>query len=310
MSILFASHGDEAQTWAAALREAGCTLPLTADLPSAPDAAIRYLLAWQPPAGLYDHLPGLRAIFSLGAGVDHLFANGPTPPSVPIIRLRDAGMGRQMAEYALWAVIAHHRRMHAYHRLQQERRWNPLPVRAAEEIRVLILGLGVLGTAVARAVAMHGYHVSGWARRPKHIADVKCLHGRPALEKALNQTDVLINLLPLTDETRGMIDRALFSQMKPGACFVNIARGDHVVEQDLLQALDTGILEHAILDVFSDEPLPGDHPFWSHPAITITPHVAARTLIGPSARQIATNIAIFEAGGMPPEGIVDPGQGY
>ena len=309
MSILFASRGDDPQGWEAALREAGCTLPFTAELPSAPDPAIRYLLTWQPPARLYRNLPELRAIFSLGAGVDHLFENDPPPGDIPIIRLRDAGMAEQMSEYALWAVIGHHRHMHVYRRRQQERRWAPLPARPAAKIRVLILGLGVLGEAVANTVRAQGYSVSGWARRPREIAGIDCLHGQAALETALGQTDVLINLLPLTAETRGMIASALFARLKPGACFVNIARGAHVVERDLLQALDSGVVDHAVLDVFAEEPLPEQHPFWTHPGITVTPHIAAQTLTGPSARQIAENIALLEAGGTP-EGLVSREQGY
>lgn len=309
MSILFASRGDDPQTWATALRAAGCTQPFTAELPSEPDPSIYYLLTWRPPAGLYRNLPGLRAIFSLGAGVDHLFENDPPPGNIPIIRLRDAGMAEQMSEYALWAVIGHHRHMHTYRRQQRECRWAPLPARPAAQIQVLVLGLGVLGEAVAKAVRAQGYSVSGWSRHPKNIAGIGCLHEHAALEKALEQTDVLINLLPLTAETRGMINNALFARLKPGACFVNIARGAHVVEQDLLQALDSGALNHAVLDVFAEEPLPKQHPFWTHPSITVTPHIAAQTLTGPSARQIAENIALLEAGDLP-DGLVRRERGY
>ena len=221
----------------------------------------------------------------------------------------DPAMNEAMAETALWAVLSLHRRCLDYARQQRESRWAPHGQRSAGEVRVTVLGLGQMGRAVALRLVRNGYAVSGWSARPASIAGVRTLAGDAALPAVLADAQVLVNLLPLTPATRGLIDARLLARLPRGASVVNLARGAHLVEADLLEALASGHLRHAVLDVFATEPLPAAHPFWSHPQVTVLPHVAAQTT--PAARRLwsARNVAALREG-RPLRHLVDRSRAY
>lgn len=313
MDILFHSPTDDPSAWLTAL---GAALP---------DARVRvwqpgdgapadYALVWKPPAEVLQGRVGLKAVFNLGAGVDAVLAflerhPGLLPPAVPLIRLEDAGMALQMTHYVVGAVLHHFRRMDDYAASQSQARWAPLPPRSRSAYPVGVMGAGVLGGAVARALADLGFDVRTWSRSPRSLAGVTSFAGASALAQFGDGLQVLVSLLPRTPETEDILNLELFERFAPGACLVNVARGAHLVESDLLAALASGRLECAVLDVFRDEPLPGDHAFWCHPRIRVTPHVSAATLPEDSVAQIATKIRALERG-QAVSGVVSVGRGY
>lgn len=268
----------------------------------------RYAVVWMPPDALFRRETGLQAVFNLGAGVDHLMGL-PSLPDIPVLRLEDAGMAAQMAEYVIHSLAALSRGFDAYALQQARRRWAPLPVMRHADWPVGVMGLGKLGAHVARAVSGLGYPVAGWARGPRRIEGVRAFHGAEQLQDFLGHTRVLVNLLPLTPQTTGIIDRGLLAGLLPDAVVINIARGGHVVDEDLLAALDAGRVQTAVLDVFNEEPLPSGHPYWSHPRVRITPHVAATTLETHAVEQIGERIRRLERG-EPVEGVVGRDTGY
>jgi len=251
----------------------------------------------------------LKLIQSLWAGVDRLLADSSLPAQVPIARMVDPMMNRAMAETATWAVLSVHRRAFDYAAQQRRTQWRALPQRRADEVAVLVLGLGQMGRATALQLAALGYRVSGWSARAQAVAGVETHAGRAALAAALGAADVVVNLLPLTDDTRGLFDRTRLAQMRAGATLVNLARGAHVVEKDLLVALNTGHLAHAVLDVFDSEPLPATHVFWFHPNVTVWPHAAAQTDLRSAASVVAANVEAVRRG-EPPAHLVDRARGY
>jgi glyoxylate/hydroxypyruvate reductase A len=316
VDILLSSTEDE-DPW---FRELSRAMPSARIHRGSAPVPCRYAMLWQPSPDLLSggDAVALRGIFSLGAGVDSLMPTLPPealPPSpsgsssVPIIRVEDAGMGDQMAEYALYAVLESFRQFRFYETEQREERWNPQPTRAREEYPVGVLGLGVLGGTVARTVAGFGFPVLGWGRSSRKIPGVRCVSGTAGLDELLATARVLVILLPLTAETRGLMDRRALAQLPRDSVVVNLARGPLIVETDLREALDSGQIAHAYLDVFDEEPLPPGHPWWNHPRVTVTPHVAAQTLIGPAARQIAEKVERLEAG-LPVSGVVNMATGY
>jgi glyoxylate/hydroxypyruvate reductase A len=250
-----------------------------------------------PPAGALQGLPNLRLVQSLWAGVDKLLADPTLPAAVPLARMVDPMMNAAMAETALWAVLALQRDFFAYAAQQRRGQWLQHPQRRAQDWRVTVLGQGQMGQAVAAALQRQGFPVQGWRR-----------DGQP-LAPLLAATDVLVNLLPLTPATRGFIDAKWLAQLPRGAALVNLARGAHVVDADLLAALDTGHLRHAVLDVFHAEPLPAGHPYWQHPQVTVLPHVAAATDPRSAAAVVAANVRAALAG-RPLANLVDRGRGY
>jgi len=309
MALAFYSETDDPRPWHDAIRAA---LP-DLDFRVAPDlgnpAEIDCTLVWKPPKGWHRQFPNLRAILSLGAGVDALLEDPDLPQGVPITRMVDAGMGRQMAEYAAYGVMHFHRRMDDYARLQREGRWQPLAPVAVRDFPVGILGLGVLGRQAAELLVAMGYPVRAWSRSRKDVAGVESFCGPGELDRFLGQVRALVNFLPLTPETRGFIDRRLLARLPRGAYLINLARGGHVVEPDVLAALDEGALAGALLDVFGAEPLARDHPFWGHPKVVVTPHIAAVTQADDAAAQVIANLKRLQAG-EPLLGIVDPARGY
>lgn len=264
------------------------------------DASVEAAIVANPPPGSLQGLPGLRLVQSLWAGVDRLLADTTLPTGVPIARMVDPAMCAAMAETALWATLSVHRRFFDYASQQAATQWLPLPQRRADEITVLLLGQGQMGQAVAQRLLMMGYRVLAWRRSGPAGADaatgVQTLHGPQGLQQGLPMARVLINLLPLTTDTRGLLNAALFALLPAGAALVNLARGAHLVDADLLAALASSQLSHAVLDVFHREPLPVGHAFWAHPQVTVLPHAAAATDLRSAAAVAAANILALQAG--------------
>lgn len=278
-----------------------------------PDAAVHagveappcdYAVVWQPPAGFFARQPQLKAIFSLGAGVNGLLAMPALPPQVPLVRMEDGGMAAQMVEYAMYVALRQFRRFPEYRRSQAGRSWAPQAARPRAGFRVGVLGLGVLGGEAARALADFGFSVTAWSRTPKSVAGVRCECGDEGLRRVLAGSELLLLFLPLTDATRGLIGRETLAWLPEGACIANLSRGELVDENALLAAIDGGRLGEAHLDVFHNEPLPPDHAFWTHPRIHVTPHIAALTDPAIAAEQVAQKIRRLEAG-LPVTGVVD-----
>lgn len=273
-----------------------------------------YALVWRPPHEMLANRRDLKAVFALGAGVDAILDQerkhpGTLPAGVPLLRLEDTGMAQQMQEYALSYVLRYFRRFDEYQALQQRQEWQPLEPHSLDDFTIGILGAGVLGQCVARKLTEFGFSVRCWSRSAKQIDGVQSFAGEAQRAAFLDGVKLVINLLPNTPETVGILNRELFAQLSTGAYLINIARGAHLVEADLLAALEQGQLAAATLDVFAREPLPQDHPFWRHPRVTITPHIAAITLPQQAMDQIAANIRALEAGHAP-AGVVDRERGY
>jgi len=307
MKILFFSKDDNAVF--ARLKE---LLP-EADLRLWPDigepAAVDYAVVWGPPPEFFDRLNGLKAILSLGAGVDHLLQHPKLPAGVPIIRLEDAGMADKIAEYVLYGVLRSQRLFAGYEQQQRDGIWQPLTDIHAREFRVGVMGLGAIGLAVAKRLQQNGYQVSGWRRRQTTDSSIECHYGDDGLQPFLSKLNVLVCLLPLTPATTHIINRDTLAMLPRGAHLINVARGAHVAESDLLEALENGQVASALLDVCSTEPAPPEHPFWNHPAICLTPHIAGPTQDMESARQIADSI-IQLSQNQRPGGWVDMESGY
>lgn len=273
-----------------------------------------YALVWRPPHEMLANRRDLKAVFALGAGVDAILDQerkhpGTLPAGVPLLRLEDTGMAQQMQEYALSYVLRYFRRFDEYQALQQRQEWQPLDPHSLDDFTIGILGAGVLGQSVARKLTEFGFSVRCWSRSAKQIDGVQSFAGEAQRAAFLDGVKLVINLLPNTPETVGILNRELFAQLSKGAYLINIARGAHLVEADLLAALEQGQLAAATLDVFAREPLPQDHPFWRHPRVTITPHIAAITLPQQAMDQIVANIRALEAGHAP-AGVVDRQRGY
>ena len=338
MNLLLVGDLDAAEraTWAAALRQAlpGHHLHLARGV--VPDAQLDAAIVANPAPGSLAGLPGLRLIQSLWAGVDRLLADTTLPPDVPVARMVDPAMTDAMAETALWATLALQRGFFDYATQQRGSGWQQLPQRRADEVVVLVLGFGQMGQAVAQRLVQQGYRVRAWRRgtRPRANADAAAVaaavavanagaaadaapghtgiavaSGPAALPGLLAQAQVLINLLPLTPDTRGLIDADLLALLPRGAALVNLARGAHLVDADLLAALRSGHISHAVLDVFNTEPLPVGHAYWQHPQVTVLPHAAALTDQRSAAAVVAHNIHALVAG-LPLRHLVQRGQGY
>ena len=270
---------------------------------------VRYALVWKPPQGFLAQFPNLKAILALGAGVDPIPTDPALPKGVPLLRLVDVGFPAQMADYAMYAVLRFQRRMGEIEALQRQARWNQLDPFFTRDFPVGVMGLGVIGSVVAQRVAAAGYAVAGWARSPKQFDGIEVFAGSGTFKKFLYRSRVVVNALPLTSQTENILDAAAFASIPKGGYVVNIGRGAHLVDRDLIAALDSGHLDGAMLDVFREEPLPSSHPFWGHPKIVVTPHVAAPTIASEVQAQVIDNIRRLERGD-PPIGLVDIVRGY
>lgn len=277
--------------------------------PSEPAVGARYAIVWSPPDELFQAEPELKAVFNLGAGVDRILELPSLPADLPVLRLEDAGMAPQMAEYVIHHLSWLTRGMDTYAGQQGAAQWAPLPAIRYTDWPVGVMGMGKLGAHVARAVAALGYPVAGWARSPRNVESVDVFAGEAQMNDFLSRTRVLVNLLPLTPQTTGIINADLLERLQPNAVIINIARGGHVVDADLLAALDSGKVHAAVLDVFNQEPLPAKHPYWSHPRVRVTPHVAAATLEEDAAAQIRDRLLRMERGELV-TGVVQRDAGY
>ena len=311
MSTLIAADFSPAECaeWLPALRAALPDETLLDRREGVEAEAIDIAIVANPPAGALAGLPRLRLVQSLWAGVEKLLADPTLPVDVPLARMVDPAMNEAMAETALWAVLALQRDFFDYAAQQRAAQWAPQPQRRAAEFGVTVLGLGQMGRTVALRLLRNGYRVSGWSARPAAIPGVRTLAGDAALAHAVSDAQVLVNLLPLTPATRGIIDARMLATLPRGASVVNLARGAHVVEADLLAALASGHIRHAVLDVFATEPLPPSNPFWSHPQVTVLPHVAAQTDARSASAVVAANVAALRAG-RPLQHLVDRARAY
>ena len=257
---------------------------------------VDYVLCWKPPVSAIRELVGLKAVFSLGAGVDHLADIAESLADVPVIRMVEPALTEGMTGYVVYQVLRFHRRMPEYEAQRARREWRELPQVRPQERRIGIMGLGVLGSEAARALVALGFDVSGWSRSAKRLEGVRNFAGNDALNAFLAGTEILVCMLPLTPQTRGIINRETLGRLPAGAAVINVGRGGHLVERDLLEALDSGQVAGAALDVFEVEPLPQAHPFWTHPRVTMTPHIASLTNPVTGAGVIAKHIESMESG--------------
>lgn len=309
MSLIFACQDVPAAPWIAALGKAMPDLEVHVWPYSGNPKEIEFAVIWGPYAREMKQFPNLRVMMSLGAGVDHILEQVDRPMDVPVVRLVDPGLKTGMVEYVLYHVLRQHRRMRDYEQQQKKALWIERSQALPSDRQVGILGLGEIGIACAEAMNRLGFDVIGWSRSKKDILNVGCFYGDEALKPFLSQCNILICLLPLTPETEGILNKVTLAALPAGAYLINVGRGGHVVDADLLEALDSGHLSGATLDVFNEEPLPKEHPFWTHPDVTVTPHIAALTLPDSAAPVIATVIESLRSGADVP-GMIDPGRGY
>ena len=270
--------------------------------------AVRYLAAWKLPEDFTTRFPNLEVLFSVGAGVDQLDLSR-VPDSIPVVRMIEPGLVAGMVEYAALAVLAAHRDWPAYLAQQRRGEWKALPVHPAATRRVGVMGLGVMGRAMLAKLRGFGFPCAGWSRSARALDGVECFDGPSALPAFLARTEILVCVLPLTNETRGILDRRLFDALPRGAALVNMGRGAHLAATDLLAALDDGRIRAAILDVADPEPLPADHPLWRHPGVILTPHIAAETQPETAADAVIENIRRHRRGETL-VGLVDRRRGY
>lgn len=310
MKAIFA-YADRLETpsWMTPLQAALPEIELHHWRPDGPAVGAELAIVWNPPKDLLLRETGVRAVFNLGAGVDALLKLQGLRDGVDLVRLEDAGMSVQMAEYSAYALIRASRRFDVYQGQQQSALWKPLSAIRRREWSVGVLGMGVMGSRVAQTLSAMDYPVAGWSRSGSSLEGVESFAGAAQLPAFLARTRVLINTLPLTDDTRNLLCRATLEQLLPNCHVINIGRGEHLVDEDLLALLASGHVDSATLDVFRTEPLPADHPFWRHPAITVTPHVAAASLREESVDQIAGKVRKFMRGD-PLTGVVALNRGY
>ncbi len=296
----------QASAWADGLRAAlpGTQIDLWPE--ASPEA--RHAIVWTPTQAFMDAHPALELIFNMGAGVDALLKLR-LPPKAHIVRIEDGGMAVQMADYVCHAVLRHFREFDVYDRAAAAGQWAPRPDRSRSDFPVGVMGLGVLGQRVVSALQQFDFPVRGWSRSPKAIDGVCCFSGTEQFDDFLAASRFLVCMLPLTPDTRDILCRASLSRLQPGGYLINVARGAHLVEDDLIALLDSGHLAGAMLDVTRTEPLPPGHPFWSHPKVTITPHISAQTVVSESIAQMVSKIQAVQRGEVP-AGLVDPARGY
>lgn len=309
MAVLFNNPSDDPRRW----RDALLALDPALDLRIWPDTGrleeIEFVLAWLPEPGDLRRYPNLKAVFWLGAGVDGILADEALPPDLPIVRLADRGLTVSMTEYVLLHVLRYHRRVPELEAQQRARQWRPLDYPLPWKRRVGIMGLGALGGDAAAKLVMLGFDTAGWSRSRKRLEGVACFAGQSELAPFLARSEILVCLLPLTPATAGILDARCFAALPRGAFLVNAARGGHLVAEDLLAALDSGQIAHATLDVFTPEPLPPEHPFWTHPRITVTPHTASLTHAETAAPVLIEGMRAIREG-RPVANLVDRRRGY
>lgn len=308
MSFVYKADPMRGREWASLFARHAPDIPFHIWPETGPREEVRYLAAWMPPDDISKTFPNLEILISVGAGIDQ-FDLSALPEHVPVVRMTEPGIAESMAEYVTMAVLSLHRDLPVYINQQRQKVWREIRVTPAARRRVGVLGLGMLGQAVLQQLRPFGFPLAAWSRSGGQVDGVDTFAGPGMLSAFLARTDILVCLLPLTDATRGILSRNLFAQLPHGAALVNVGRGVHLVEQDLLRALKVGQLSAAVLDVCKAEPLPLDHPFWEHPQILLTPHVASMTRPETAVDVVLDNIR-RHAAGEALIGLVDRTRGY
>lgn len=309
MALLFKSDTDRADIWQDAIMKLMPDLDFRIWPEIGDPAEIDYALVWNPPKGELAKLPNLKVIFSMGAGIDHLASDPELPETVPVVRMVDEGLTLGMTEFVVMAVLRHHRRLPEYEAQQREKHWEQLLTPLAPDRKVGILGLGVLGADAAEKLAYLGFDVAGWSRSQKNLPGIESYAGEDGLRAFLRRTEILVCLLPLTESTKGILNSETLGLLPQGASLINVARGGHMVPEDVLAALDSGQLAAATLDVFPEEPLPASSPFWEHPKVLVIPHCASVTLPTTAAAKVVEGIAAHRRGEAL-QNVVDFDRGY
>lgn len=308
-ALIFRSGSDRTDWWRSQFREKAPDIEVRLWEEPGDVADIEYALVWNPEPGTLGRFPNLKAIFSLGAGVDHLFVDPDLPPGVPITRVVDDSLTARMTEFVTLYALRFHRQFPRYAAQQREALWRKIHHPTIAECTVGIMGMGVLGQDAAERLRLVGFAVAGWSRTEKDLDGISCFHGAGGLAPFLARTDILVCLLPLTPLTDGILDATVLAGLPEGAHLINVARGQHLIDADLIAALDSGHIAGALLDVFRGEPLTAEHPFWRHPKVSVTPHMASlsdpRTVI----EQVIDNLRRGQAG-RPLLYQVDPARGY
>ncbi|WEK07652.1 MAG: glyoxylate/hydroxypyruvate reductase A [Candidatus Pseudomonas colombiensis] len=307
MALLYKADSERGQQWQALFAEHAPDIEVRLWPDVGNPADIRYLMAWQPPENLRD-FPNLEVVFATSAGVDQ-FDLRQLPEQVPVVRMQDPGIVQGIVEYACMAVLSLHRQLPLYLQQQRQGQWQEQPWVPARQRRVGVMGLGMLGKAVLQHLRPFGFNLRGWSRSLQPLDGVECFAGVEQLPAFLSQCDTLLCLLPLTEHTRGLLNARTLGLLPRGASLINLGRGAHLVEQDLLQALDSGQLSHAIVDVVQEEPAPEQHPFWQHPNIWLTPHIGAVTLPESAFAPLLDNLRRHQRG-QTMSGVIEKHQGY
>lgn len=308
-SIVFLWEGGDASVWKAGL---SATLG-DIDFRVYPDVGdvedVDYVMTWMPPLGVIKQFPNLKAIFSIGAGVSHILRDPEVPEWVPIVRLTDEALSLDMSLHVVYWVLHFHRGYDKYRKQQQTRQWLRHPFPPNEDRKIGVLGMGAIGAVTAGILRDFKFDVAGWSRSKKNIEGVQSFQGDAQLEEFLSRTEILVAVLPPTPATTNLIDRKMLAAMPKGACLINMGRGELIVDADLLEALNSGHIAGAALDVFREEPLPPGNPLWDHPNLYVTPHAAGPTSVKYGARRIGANIMAIGQG-RTPSPIYDRSRGY
>ncbi|MEC9153434.1 MAG: glyoxylate/hydroxypyruvate reductase A [Pseudomonadota bacterium] len=299
MKLIIKPDLEHTRSWNDVFSEAMPEMPVRDWADPGDMADIEYAFVWAPEPGALRKFPNLKCIFSIGAGVDHLLKDPDLPDGVPIVRMVEPELTQGMSEYVTMHVLRYHREVPALEQQQRDKVWHELIAPTAPSRKVGLLGLGVLGQDAARVLRVLKFDLASWSRTPKRVAGVQSFYGADGLGPFLARTEILVCLLPLTAKTQGILNRDLLAKLPRGACLINAGRGGHQVEEDILAALDSGQLAGATLDVFLTEPLPTGSPFWTHPKVTLTPHIASVTQQVSAIEQVVANIRRIQAGKTP-----------
>ena len=289
MSVLIVSPGRDPENWVKALKNQHPGMNVYAYPEEHDQEEVEFALTWNHPRGLFKNYPNLKVIASMGAGVDHILSDNALPENVKVTKVVDDTLTEDMGDFVLSQVMNHIRGLHTYTKDQTKKEWDRLQYKRPQNTKVGIMGLGVLGNAVADKLHKNFFKVYGWSRTEKNCENVTSFHGKDQLEEFLSNSEVLVCLLPLTEDTKDILNADLFDMLPEGAYVINVARGEHLVEHDLMEMINNGHLSGASLDVFREEPLPEEHPFWEHDKINITPHIASVTKPESVVPQIAEN---------------------